>query len=226
MHVMPLGGILVLGAGGHGKSVVSVLLASGAAVSGVLDDCPENLGRHVQGVPVIGPLSELGRYPDCSAVIGLGDNAERRAVAERFPGVRWASVLYPGAYINPSASIGPGTVVFPGAIVGADAVVGSHVIVSGHTTVGHDTTLGDYVHVAPGVQIAGGVNVGSGAMLGIGSIVCPRVRIGEGATLAAGAVAVHDIPAACVAFGVPARPRGAAQKSASGPDKDAGVRRT
>lgn len=214
MHLMPEGGILVLGAGGHGKSVVSVLLASGAAVSGVLDDYPENWGRHVQGVPVLGPISELGRYPDCSAVIGLGDNAGRREVAERFPDVRWASVLYPGAYINPSASIGQGTVIFPGAIIGADVVIGSHVIVSGHTTIGHDTALGDYVHVAPGVQIAGDVNVGRSAMLGIGSIVCPKVRIGEEATLAAGAVAVRDIPAACIAFGIPARPRGADRKSA------------
>jgi acetyltransferase-like isoleucine patch superfamily enzyme len=42
-------------------------------------------------------------------------------------------------------------------------------------------------------------------MLGIGSVVCPGVRIGENATLGAGAVAVRDIPAGCAAFGVPAR---------------------
>jgi sugar O-acyltransferase (sialic acid O-acetyltransferase NeuD family) len=205
---MPNVGTLVIGAGGHGKSVVSVLLVTGTAIAGVLDDDPDSRGRVVLGVPVLGPVSDLALYPDHPVVIGLGDNAARRAVAERFPDARWASVVYPGSYVNPSAIIGAGTVVFPGAIIGADAVIGSHVIVSGHTTIGHDTTLHDYVHVAPGVQIAGRVTVGRGAMLGIGSIVCPQVQIGEDSTLAAGAVAVYDIPAGCVAFGSPARPRG------------------
>lgn len=208
---MTNGGTLVIGAGGHGKSVVSVLLAMGTAVAGVLDDDPESGGRVILGVPVLGPVSDLERYPEHPVVIGLGANAARRAVAERFPGAQWASVVYPGAYVNPSALIGVGTVVFPGAIIGANVVIGSHVIVSAHATVGHDTTLHDFVHVAPGVQIAGEVTVGRGAMLGIGSIVCPQVRIGEDSTLAAGAVAVHDIPAACVAFGSPARPRGGVQ---------------
>jgi sugar O-acyltransferase (sialic acid O-acetyltransferase NeuD family) len=197
-------GILVLGAGGHGKSVVAVLQASGLPVAGVLADPPEEWGQQIQGVTILGPLSELSRYPDHAAVIGIGENAARKAVAEQFPDARWASVLYPQAYINPTAVIGPGTVVFPGAIIGADVILGKHVIVSGNTTVGHDVIIDDFAHVAPGVQIAGEVRVGRGAMLGIGSIVCPRVQVGEGAVLGAGAVAVKNIPAGCRAFGVPA----------------------
>lgn len=199
------GGIIVLGAGGHGKSVVSVLLASGLPVTGVLDDTPEKWGRDVQGVPILGPIAELGHYPNCSAVIALGDNADRQTIAERFPDARWATVLYPHAFINPTARIGLGTIVFPGAVIGPGVIIGEHVIVSANTTVGHETILEDYVHVAPGVQIAGRTHVGQGAMLGIGSIVCPKVNIGEEAVLAAGAVAVTDIPARSRALGVPAK---------------------
>ncbi|HEX5723977.1 MAG TPA: NeuD/PglB/VioB family sugar acetyltransferase [Longimicrobiaceae bacterium] len=201
-------GVVVIGAGGHGKSVVSVLLASGMPVAGVLDDDPAAWGRSVVGVPVLGPLSELGRMAPARAVIGLGENDARRAVAERFPEVEWVRVVYPGAYVNPTARIGAGTVVFPGTLIGADVAIGAHVVVSGHATVGHDVVLEDFVHVAPGVQIAGSVHVEAGAMLAIGSIVCPGVRIGAGAMLGAGAVAVHDVPAGCTALGIPARPRG------------------
>lgn len=198
-------GILVLGAGGHGKSVVGVLLASGSSVAGILVDSPEKWGQQIQGVPILGPISDLSGYPDCTAVIALGENAARRSVAERFPDARWATVLYPQAYINPTARIGLGTVVFPGAIIGADVILGNHVIVSGNTTVGHDAVLDDYAQAAPGVQIAGEARIGRAAMLGIGSVVCPKVHIGEEAILAAGAVAVKDIPAGARAFGVPAR---------------------
>jgi len=197
-------GILVLGAGGHGKSVVAVLLASGVPVAGVLVDSPEQWGKQIQGVSILGPISDLSRHPDHPAVIAIGENFARRALAEQFPDARWVSVLYHQAYINPTAIIGPGTVVFPGAIIGADVVLGKHVIISGNTTVGHDVVIDDYAHVAPGVQIAGEARIGQGAMLGIGSIVCPKVNVGEDAVLGAGAVAIKDIPAGCRAFGVPA----------------------
>lgn len=196
---------LVLGAGGHGKSVVAVLLACGAAVRGVLDDDPALWGTTVQGVPVLGPVASAVEHPECAAVLGLGDNAARMAVVGRLPSLRWTSVVYHGAYVNPTAHVGAGTVVCPGAIIGAEARIGAHAIVSGNVTVGHDVVLEDFVHVAPGVQLAGDVHVGRGAMLGIGSVVSPGVRIGAGATLAAGAVAVRDVPAGCTAMGVPAR---------------------
>lgn len=200
-------GIVVLGAGGHGKSVVAVLLASGAKVAGVLDDDPARWGTTVQGVPVLGPIGAGESHPGASAVLGAGTQAARQAIVARCTGFRWARAIYPGCYINPHVPIGEGTVVFPGGIVGADSRIGAHVIISGHTTVGHDVVLEDFVQVAPGVQIAGGVHVGRGAMLGIGSVLAPGVRVGAGAVLAAGAVAVRDVPAGSTALGVPARVR-------------------
>jgi acetyltransferase EpsM len=196
----------VLGAGGHGKVVVSILQASGQPVAGVLDDYPENLERSVQGVPVIGRFDDLALYPDHRAIIAVGDNMARMAVAGRFPFARWGQALYSGAYVNPSAKIGEGTVLSPGTIIAADTVVGAHVIVSGNSAVGHDCVLEDFAHVAPGTNIGGNARIGKAAMLGLGSIVCPGVRIGVGATLGAGAVAVRDIPDGSTAFGIPARP--------------------
>jgi acetyltransferase EpsM len=207
MDVRDDAGVLVLGAGGHGKSVLGVLLALGRRVVGLLDDAPGKWGKQVLGIPVLGALSALAEHPACDVVHGIGDNRVRRALVQRYPEARWLTVVEPGASVNASARVGTGSVLFFGAFIGPDAVVGAHAIVSVHSMVAHDAVIGDYAQVAPGVQVAGAARVGAEAMLGIGSAVCPGVRIGERCTLGAGAVALHDLPEDCLAVGIPARPR-------------------
>ena len=49
------------------------------------------------------------------------------------------------------------------------------------------------------------VHVGADAWLGARVTVLPGVRIGDGAVVAAGAVVTRDLPAGCIAAGVPAK---------------------
>lgn len=199
--------IILLGAGGHGKSILSVAQAVGLYFHGILDDKPETWGQTIHGVSVLGPVSTLNDYPDNLVLAGFGDNAKRREVVERFPDANWTTVFGKYTHINPNAKIGIGTVIFPFSIIGADVQLGNHVIISSHVTLGHDAIIENYAQIAPGVQIGGAASVGHEAMLGLGSIVCPKVQIGEKVILGAGAVAVSDIPSRCTAFGVPAKVR-------------------
>lgn len=49
------------------------------------------------------------------------------------------------------------------------------------------------------------VTIGDHVLIGFGAIVLKGVNIGSGAVIAAGAVVTNDVPAGCVAAGVPAR---------------------
>ena len=194
----------VIGAGGHGKSIVSVLQASGFEVSTILDDTPEKWGKSILGVNVKGPILEKIAGVNGLGLIGIGDNGKRRAKAEELLGVEWLTLIYPGAYVNPTARIGPGSVVFPGAVIGADVIIGKHAVVSGNCTIGHDTQVGDYAHLAPGVQVAGWVKIGEGAMLGIGSCVAPKILVGDWAIVGAGSTVVRNAAPHATVYGVAA----------------------
>ena len=193
-------GVVVIGAGGHAKVLISTLTACGVPVGAVVDDDDTKWGMDAQGTRVGRIERELGGR----GIVGIGDNAQRREMA-RTLSLEWQTVVHPSAYVHPSAKLGRGTVVFAGAVVQPDAVIGDHVIVNTGATVDHDCVVDDYAHLAPGVHLAGSVHVGEGAFLGIGSVVSPGVKIGRWATVGAGAVAIRDVADGVVAVGVPAR---------------------
>ena len=193
-------GVVVIGAGGHAKVLISTLLARGMAIAAVFDDDRTKWGMDAQGTRV----SETQRERGGSAIIAVGGNARRMEMARALH-FEWETVVHPSACVHPSVKIGRGTVIFAGAVIQPDAVIGDHVIVNTGATIDHECVIGDFAHLAPGVHLAGAVQVGEGAFLGIGSVAIPGVKIGRWSTLGAGAVALHDLPDGAVAVGNPAR---------------------
>ncbi len=197
--------VCVIGGGGHAKVVIRTLQESGFSVEAVFDDSPQKWGTSVFGVPVVGPVSEIGRRGRVPAVIAVGDNPTRHAMARQLD-LEWIRVVHPRAVVDSTARIGRGTVVFAGAVIQPDAVLGEHVIVNTGASIDHDCRIADFVHIAPGAHLAGKVSVGEGALVGTGAAVIHCRQIGAWSTIGAGAVVVKDIPAQTVATGVPARP--------------------
>jgi len=198
--------VYVIGAGGHAKVVIGTLLALGRTVSGLFDDDPQKWGRIILGVPVLGPIEAAREFSGKGTfVVGIGDNARRKALVENLEDFEWEILIHPRSFVDPSVRVGAGTVVFAGAVVQPEVTLGAHSIVNTGATVDHDCKVSSYVHLAPGVHLAGGVEVGEGAMLGVGSSVLPNVRIGRWSVVGAGAVVIRDLPSHVVAIGVPAK---------------------
>ncbi len=177
--------VWVIGGGGHAKVVIATLLAAGEfQVAGILDDDPTRRGDRVLGIEIVGDtrLATLARFEVERAVIAIGLNAVRAAIADRCGGwLTWASVVHPRAYVAPGVTIGEGTVILAGAIVQPDTALGRHTILNTACSVDHDTVLGDFTHIAPGARLAGGVRVGTGSLIGLKrGCYCPAVVLVPG----------------------------------------------
>lgn len=207
-----MNGLLIIGAGGHGKVVAETAEAMGCFTPlAFADDRVAELSGTVRW-PVVASTGEaaglLDSYP--SAVIAVGHASTRLDFLRQLAGQGFALPVlrHPSAWISPTARFGDGTVVFAGAVIQADARIGSGVIVNTSASVDHDCVLADGVHVCPGAHLGGNVTVGEGSWLGIGCAVKHGVRIGRGVTVGAGAAVVRDVADGQTVVGCPARPIG------------------
>jgi len=199
------GEVIVIGAGGHAKVVISTLIESGLKVKGILDDDNKKLGNNVLGIPVIGKLDLLKTRDFKVAITAIGDNEVRKRIVEKYANFcKWTRVIHSFSYVHPTAKIGEGTVVFAGSVIQPDVIIGNHVIVNTGARIDHDCRIADYVHIAPGVKLAGAVTVDEGSFLGINSAVIPNKNIGKWAVLGAGGVVTRDVSDFSVVAGVPA----------------------
>lgn len=209
--------VVVVGAGGHGRSVIDALRTSHDEFEprACTDPDPALAGTELDGVAVIGAddrLADLlarGIGAACLGVGGVGDNGPRTRLFEhvRALGFELPSVVHGRGYVAGSARLGPGTVVLAGAVIGAGAVLGENVIVNTGAIAEHDCEIGDHAHLASGCTLGGGVVVESGAHVGLGARVLQGRRIGAEAIVGAGAVVVRDVAPGQIVVGCPATAR-------------------
>jgi len=203
-------GLLVAGAGGHGRVVaeIAVLMGKWDRIA-FLDDRYPAL-EEAAGLPVVGTL-DTGCSMNAdygSAVVAVGDAGLRMTWLERYAeqGFSLPVLIHPMAWVSDASEIGEGTVVCAHATVVCGARLGRGVIVNTGATVDHDCALGEGVHVCPGVHLGGAVHAGARSWIGIGASVVQGVCIGEGAMIGAGSVVIRDVPDTSKVAGIPAKP--------------------
>lgn len=203
-----MSGILVLGAGGHGKVVADILCCQGQPVVGFLDDDPALWGSARLGLPVLGAIATYVEHAPGGLVLGVGNTAARTRIVARL-GVRadglWRNAIHPRATVARSVRLGRGVAVMAGAVVNPDAALGDHCVINTGATVDHDCVIGDFAHLGPGARLAGGIRVGREAFIGVGASIMPCLSIGEGAIVGAGSVVIADVPGHVTVKGIPAR---------------------
>jgi sugar O-acyltransferase (sialic acid O-acetyltransferase NeuD family) len=204
--------ILILGAGGHGLVVASILLLASESNSkvrpiGLLDDNLLLAGQSHLGLPILGKLADLECIDHEAVILGIGNNVTRCALYERLrsSGEQFATACHPRAIIARDVTIQPGTVVCAGVVVNPGTVVGQNVILNTSCSVDHHNSIGDHAHIAPGAHLGGEVKIGAGALVGIGATVMPQRQVGRWSTVGAGALVVHDVPDQATVIGVPAQ---------------------
>jgi sugar O-acyltransferase (sialic acid O-acetyltransferase NeuD family) len=200
--------VILFGASEHARVVADIARRAGCTVAALVDEDRSKQG--LDGLPILHDAREAAhRFRHARWCVSIGDNHTREAVVTRLEGLdpspRFLALVHPSAVVATDAEIGAGTVVMAGAVINPGTVIGKHCIVNTGACLDHDNRLDDFCSVAPRVATGGKVSVGRGSAVCIGACIQHGVTIGEHTVIGAGSVVLGDVPARCVAFGIPCK---------------------
>ena len=190
--------LILLGGGGHCKSVIDVAESAGYNILGVLDK-PEEVGKQVLDYKVIGTDDDIPQYVDkAEFVITVGfikNPATRIKLYNKVKeaGGRLATIIASTAHVSKYATIGEGSVVMHNAFVNAGAKIGNNVIINTFANIEHDAIVGDQCHISTGTMINGDCKVGQKVFIGSQSVLANGITIGDDIIIGAGSVVRKSI---------------------------------
>ena len=203
-------GIILVGGGGHCKSVIEVAESCGAQISGILD-ISLAVGQTILGYPVLGNdelISSLVQKYCFLVTVGQIKNAViRKLLHQKIKELNGclATLVASSAIVSNYATIGEGSVIMHHALVNADAKVGTGCIINSFANIEHDVVLGDYCHVSTGAIVNGNCFIQNETFIGSQAVIANGVTITNNSIISAGAFVRRNIAQKGIYAGNPAK---------------------
>ena len=162
--------LLILGAGGYGKTIADVAAQLGCYESvAFLDD-----GK--AGTPgVLGKCEEFLLFADADTEVypAFGNNAVRIAWIEKLEanGVCVPTLVHPAAYVSPTATLCAGVTVLPKAVVNTGVTVKTGCIINIGALIDHDSVIEAGCHLAPGAIVKAENRIPAGTKIDSGTVI-------------------------------------------------------
>lgn len=201
--------LILIGGGGHCKSVIDVAECAGYTILGILDR-PEEIGKQVLNYKVIGSDADMVQYANQAefiVTVGQIKSPELRIRLHQMllkAGGELATIISPSAHVSNYATINEGTVVMHQAVVNANARIGKGCIINTMSNIEHDAVIGNYCHISTGAMINGECMVGERCFIGSQSVLANGITVGDDIVVGAGSVVRKNITAPGIYSGNPA----------------------
>ncbi|WHE06691.1 acetyltransferase [Thermoanaerobacterium thermosaccharolyticum] len=204
--------LLLLGGGGHCKSVLDSLNFSKYSEIGIVDK-KESIGKVILNIPVIGTdddLEKLYRMGYNYAFVTVGSTGDPSIRIKLFNilekiGFEILNVIDPTAIVSKYATLENGIYVGKNAVINAGSFIGKGTIINTASSIDHDCNIGQFVHIAPGCVLCGEVKIGEYTHIGARSVIKQRIEIGANSLIGMGSVVLKNISKNVVAYGNPCK---------------------
>lgn len=191
--------IILIGGGGHCKSVIDVIETEGRFDIYGIVDVKEKIGQSIFGYKIIATDEDLERLLAESkfffVTIGQIKSSQLR---ENFYTklnnlkAKLPVITSPYSTVSKYASIGAGSVIMHRALVNAGVKIGHNCIINSNSIIEHDSQIGDHCHISTSAVVNGDCKIKSGSFIGSNSTISHGVTIMENNIIGAGSVVIRD----------------------------------
>jgi len=206
--------IVIVGAGGFGREVLSTLYDCNKQnkkynITGFVDEKKSLEGQMINGITVLGGLdwfvTKIGLTVNC--VVAIGDSIVRQKVVKKLEklNVKFTTIIHPSVTLSKFVELGEGTIIQAGSIIMPNTKLGKHVIINMDCSIAHDCNLNDYVTLSPGAHINGDNILERGVYVGAGTVTKDELRIRKWSIIGAGTVLIKNVPEYALYVGVPGK---------------------
>jgi len=201
--------LILVGGGGHCKSVIDVAESAGWTILGILD-LADNAGKKVLDYTVIGTDLQIPEFVHKAwflVTVGqIKDVGLRIKLHELILSVGGdlATVIASDAYVSKYSEIGKGTVIMHKAVVNAGAKTGLGCIINTMANIEHDATIGNYCHISTGAMVNGDCRIGDRTFIGSGVVLSNGVSVASDCIVAGASFVRKNIVQSGIYAGNPA----------------------
>ena len=202
--------LVLMGGGGHAKSVLDAALRMKLYEEIVITDCNIPVETRIMGCQVVGNdemLPELFEKKFTKAFITVGsikDTSLRYRLYNRAEkiGFIFPNIVDPSAVVSEYARLAEGIFVGKNALVNADADIGKMAVINSGSIIEHECLIGKFTHISVGAVICGNVKIGDNVFIGANATVIQGVKIGMNSIIGAGSIVLKDVPENTTVIGV------------------------
>ena len=169
--------IILIGGGGHCRSVIDVIEQENRyQIIGIVDT-KDNIGKKVLGYDIIASDEDLkSLHKDCqNALITIGhleSNTLRVSLYKQLKTIGYVLpvIISPLAYVSKHSKVEEGTVVMHHALINANTKIGKNCIINSKALIEHDVIVEDNCHISTASVLNGGVTIKEDTFFGSNAV--------------------------------------------------------
>ena len=193
--------ILLLGFGGHCRSIIDSIENSNIySIYGILDK-EEKMGEIYKNYKVIGTDEDLQKFynkgiKNIFICIGfMGNNNIRNILYQKVKkiGFEVVNIIDKTAILANNIKLGEGIFIGKRAILNSNVMIDNMAIINTGAIIEHDSYVGEYSHVSIASILCGSVNIGESVFIGANSTIINNINIEKNTIIGAGSVVVKDV---------------------------------
>lgn len=192
---------IILGCGGHARSVADIALHNGFTDLIFVDDKAEK-DEHIFDFPVRDSYSIS--FED-NIFIAIGDNIKRLEMSLKWCQFNIISITSKHIHLGQKSIISKGTFVGNYVHIGPEVFIGEGCIINNGAVIEHEVQIGRFSHIGPNATVSGRSQLGENVFIGVGATVIDSIAICSNVIVGAGSTVIKNITEPGTYVGSPAR---------------------